>query len=90
MSIAACSPSAERVLSDVDIVVLVLSVLLGDRCGGETATRAARSLCLASKVVRAAVLASLQRARMDRLLAVLQQMVSLASLSVAPGPLDPS
>jgi hypothetical protein len=60
----------------------------GDR---RLATRAAQSLCLASKSVRAAVLASVQRVRMDAPLPVLQHMASLVSLHVGgPGTLDPS
>jgi hypothetical protein len=86
-------PQLERVLSDVDFE-LILSLLHDDDEGeGDRgpATRAAHSLCLSGASVCAAVLASVQRARMDTpLAAVLQQMVSLVSLNVGPGPWDPS
>jgi hypothetical protein len=59
------SPLVEPVLGDVDLVGIVLSKFLGvhefDR---RPATRAAHSLCLTSKTVRAAVLACVQRVRM--------------------------
>jgi hypothetical protein len=86
---------AEQVLSNADLVG-VITPMLKDHDGGtdaeqELATRAARSLCLASMAVRAAVLASVRRVRMDRPLpAVLQKMASLVSLDVGPGLLDPS
>jgi hypothetical protein len=80
----------ERVLSDVDLVGLIISTLHDDGDPG-LAPRAAPSLCLTSKAVRAAVLASVQRVRMDAPLpAVLRQMASLLSLRVGPGPLDRS
>jgi Leucine-rich repeat (LRR) protein len=92
-TVVARSPVAYRVLSDVDLVGLVVSALLDDDRG--RATRAVHSLCLSSTTVRAAVLASVlasvQRVRMDAPLpAVLQQMTSLVSLHVGPGRLDPS
>jgi hypothetical protein len=80
---------AEQVLSNADLVGLITSQLLhddGDR--GLLATRAGHSLCLTNKPVRAAVLASVQRVCVDRLLPVLQQMASLVSLHIGPGPLD--
>jgi hypothetical protein len=85
------SPRADKVLGNADLAGLITSMLNGDD-DLWLATRAAHSLCLASKAVRAAVLASVQRVRMDAPLpAVLQQMASLASLRVrGPGPLDPS
>jgi hypothetical protein len=86
-----CQGVEERVLRDVDLVGIVLSVLL-DTCKDDRglATRAAHSLCLTSTSVRAAVLACVQRVRMDAPLpAVLQRMASLASLHVGAGPLEP-
>jgi hypothetical protein len=106
------SLTAERILSNVDLVGLIVSLLLdndGTRArwrGGLSgrlasmfftgdhrllvATQAAHGLCLTSKAVRAAVLASVQRMRMDRPLpAVLQKMASLVSLHVGPGPWTP-
>jgi hypothetical protein len=80
--VVALSPTAEQVLGDVDIAGLVISGL---------ATRAVNSLCLTSRAVRAAVLASVRRVCMDAPLpALLQQMASLVSLHVGPGRLDPS
>jgi hypothetical protein len=84
-----------RVLSDVDLVGLVITSMLHDGSDADRwlATRAARNQCLASTSSCAAVLASVQRVRMDAPLpAVLQQMASLVSLRVGgPGqPLDPS
>jgi hypothetical protein len=85
--------SVEQVLSDVDLVGLILSKLIHDGGGREArrlATWAAHSLCLASQFVRAAKLAAVQRARMyEPQPAVLQQMASLvqpARRSWAPGP----
>jgi hypothetical protein len=84
------STRAEHVLSDADLVGLITSMLHDDTDDRGPTTRAARSLCLTSKAVLAAVLASVRRVRMDGTLAVLQQMASLVSLRVGPGPLDPS
>jgi hypothetical protein len=78
------------ILGDVDPVGIVLSLLL-DTCKDDRAlaTRAAHSLCLTSTSVRAAVLACVQRVRMDAPLpALLQRMASLVSLHVGAGPLD--
>jgi hypothetical protein len=86
------SPLVERVLGDVDLVGIVLSKLLGsgtDDLGLLLATRAVHSLCLTSKPVRAAVLASVQRVGIDTPLpGVLLQLPSLVSLHVGPGPFD--
>jgi hypothetical protein len=82
--------SSEQVLGGVDLAGLVGA---SPECYGDPglATRAAHSMCLTSASVRAAVLASVQRVRMDAPLPVLQQMASLVSLHVSgPGPLDPS
>jgi hypothetical protein len=85
-TVVALSPTAEQVLGNVDIVV---SALLADERG--LATRAVHSLCLTSRTISAAVLASVRRVRMDAPLpAVLQQMASLVSLHVGPRHLDPS
>jgi hypothetical protein len=76
---------AERVLGDADLFGIVTSMLARN---SERGSRAARNLCLTSKSVLAAVLAPVQRVRMDAPLPVLQQMASLASLHVGPGTLD--
>jgi hypothetical protein len=91
-SLARSSPG-ENVLGEVDFMGLILSELLLQGGGGgggqedlKLGTRAANSLCLASKSVRTAVLASVQRVRMDGPQpAVLQHMASLVSLHVSPG-----
>jgi hypothetical protein len=91
VDLARC-PSSERVLSDADLVGLVTSMLLDGNAGCEgRATRAAHGLCLASKSVCAAVLASVRRVRMDAPLPeVLRRMPSLVSSrrprAAAPGP----
>jgi hypothetical protein len=93
MSSPVCPASSapEQVLGDADLVGLVGA---SPECYGDPglATRAAHSMCLTSASVHAAVLASVQRMRMDAPLPVLQQMASLVSLHVSgPGqPLDPS
>jgi hypothetical protein len=97
-AMSALLPSAERVLGDVDLVGLLILILLDDEYDEDdddddeglqgVATRAAHSLCLTSKSVRAAVLASVQSIYMNEPLPVLQQMVALASLHIGPGPVD--
>jgi Leucine-rich repeat (LRR) protein len=87
VGLGARPPRAEQVLGNADLVGLITSMIKDE--AGSTNARAAHSLCLASKSVSAAVLASVQRVRMGAPLpAVLQQMASLASLYVGPGPMD--
>jgi hypothetical protein len=83
-------PRAEQVLGNADLVGLVTSMIKDDAADDRgPAPRAALSLCLASASVRAAVLASVQRVRMDRPLPVLRLMASLASLRVGRGSPNP-
>jgi Leucine-rich repeat (LRR) protein len=85
VDLAGC-PRAEQVLSDVNRVGIISSMLKG----GRPAPQAAHRLCLTSRAVHAAVLASVRRVRVDAPLPVLQQMSSLVSLRVAgPGRLEP-
>jgi Leucine-rich repeat (LRR) protein len=80
-----------QVLSIADLVGIITSTIhdgddeLDDDTNDRGRATRAHSLCLTSKPVYAAVLASVQRVRMD---AVLQRMASLVSLRVGPGPLD--
>jgi Leucine-rich repeat (LRR) protein len=90
-----CSEAAQQVLEDADLVGLVLARLLPLRRGGYTgqATSAARSLCLTSKAIRAAVLAAVRHVRMPlaSLPALRHMAASLASLALDhTEPFDPS
>jgi hypothetical protein len=85
-----CSTGALHNDEDDDKDSLWLNLRHDDEDGWKLATRAAHSLCLTSESVRAAVLASVQRVRMDTpRLPVLQHMGSLVSLRVGRGPIDP-
>jgi hypothetical protein len=83
------SPGAEQVLGDADLAGIITSMICDDDSSDEEgadddstedehepAPRAAHGLCLASKAVLAAVLASVRRVRMDQPLPVLQRMAS--------------
>jgi hypothetical protein len=76
----------------VDLVGLVGATLHDDDSTDDQwgeATLVVHSLCLTSKAVLAAVLASVQRVSMDAPLSVLRRMTSLVNLNVC-GRLDPN